>query len=563
MKTKLFPLLSALALYGAAPPLQAAEFWVGAGSACQYAAIQDAIDAARATPEADTIRIAKDGAYTNQVLSIDTPVSLVGGHLACGNAERDGYTSLEGNSRRAVLAVFSDAPERIEVHLDRLDISRGGETLGSTRRGGLSIGGNVHVRLHDSVVRNNYSGGGSGINVWGARAVLTLERWVDIRENTTYGNGGGILVDGGWLKIEPHGVTIKQNRANINGKGGGIALVNGGVLTESTNPIGLPLPVEPVRIIQNSGARGGGGIYVGGVNSKLLASEILVSGNTSDDGHGGGILVENQGEAQLYGFVDPPFRGCRPKEECLRISDNTSARSGAALAVRSGGTAYVAGAIARGNALTANRGGNAFLVEGNASNLKLTSSLVADNSCSPQISKCTVMEVISADGDRNTLNVQSSTFARNGHETRQLIAIAGNGEGDMNIHVDLTLVADKDYIIDSWGNGEDYPSGWMIVTRSMRNRGPNVDDPDRLVRPIVFADPANGDYRLMPGNIAIDYGEGSDSTPAMDLDHRPRGIDDPAHPNRNNSARNIYDIGAYEFHAVYDRIFADGFETSP
>lgn len=560
MKTKLFPLLSALALYGADSPLQAAEFWVGAGSACHYAAIQDAIDAARATPEADTIRIAKDGAYTGQALSIDTPVSLVGGYPACGAADRDGYTSLEGNSRRAVLAVFSNAPERIDVHLDRLDISRGGETSGSTRRGGLSISGNVHVRLYDSVVRNNYSGGGSGINLRGARAVLTLERWVDIRENNTYGNGGGILVDGGWLKIEPHGVTIRQNRANINGKGGGIALVNGGVLTESTNPIGLPLPVEPVRIIQNSGARGGGGIYIDGVNSKLLASEILVSENGSDDGHGGGILVENQGEAQLYGFVDPPFRGCRPEEECLLVSYNTSVRSGPALAVRSGGTAYVAGAVVRGNRFSGTGdGGNAFLVDDNDSSLRLAHSVVVRNACDSPAAECTVIDMVAGQlSNRSRIDFAFTTFARNDSTSGALISSVRNGypEGGIVLHASRSLLSGQRRLLSQRG-----PVPWPVTDLNIDCLLKDQGDPDPFLdlAPINFQDPENDNYRLTPGNAAIDYCNGESS---LDLDHQPRGIDDPTHPNRDGSPANTYDLGAYEFGNVGDRVFADGFDSS-
>ena len=62
----------------------------------------------------------------NQGLSIDTPVSLVGEPLY-GNAERDGYTSLESSRRAGARAVFSDA-ERVRCISTGSTSGRGGET---------------------------------------------------------------------------------------------------------------------------------------------------------------------------------------------------------------------------------------------------------------------------------------------------------------------------------------------------------------------------------------------------------------------------------------------------
>ncbi|MBO9663542.1 hypothetical protein [Dokdonella sp.] len=544
-------------------PVRGAEFWVGSGESCDFSSIEEAIAAAQATPEADTIRIAKNQVYSNQALSLNTSLTLVGGYPLCGAAERDGYTSLEGTTRNAVLAAFSGDPDGIEVHLDRLDISRGGESNGVAHRGGISISGNVHVFLRDSVVRNNYSGGGGGIGVRGPRAILTIEAWVDIRENTTYGNGGGILINGGALNIRPHGVTIKQNRANLNGKGGGIAVVNGGSVSESTDPFGPLLPVEPVRILQNYGARGGGGAYVAGVNSLLLASEIIVDENTSDDGHGGGILVETQGYAQLSGFPDPPFRACPPGQECLSLSGNSSTRSGAALAVRGGGSARIDGAIVRRNLLLGSEmGGNAFLIDDTDSSLRLANSVVADNSCDLQIlSVCSVVDMIAGPvSNRSKFWFAFTTFAHNGPVNGALISTTLNGrpEGGIVLDASSSLIGGKRRLFEYRG-----PVPWPVAQLTTECLLKDQGDPDPFteVGGISFQDQESGDYRLRRGSVAIDYC--SHDSAELDLHRQPRGIDDPERPNRDDSPANTFDLGAYEFHAVYDRIFADGFESAP
>lgn len=566
---KILPLLllSASALFTASA--HAAEYWVGAGSSCDFATIEQAIAAARITPEADTIRIVRNGTYPARALLLDTPVSLIGGHRACGDMQREGYTSLTGNGQQAVLVAASDAAEGVEIHLDRLEIHGGGGTETTTHWGGLSIAGNARVHLYDSVVRNNRVLGplghpirfGGGVTVRGNRASLTIERWVDIRENSG-DDGGGILVDGGVLNIRPHGVTIKQNQVYGNGKGGGIAIVNSGLMSVQTDPKGLTLPVDGALVGYNlANASCGGGIYVDGANSTLLASNLIVENNESRLDSGGGLCVTGGGYAQLAPSSDGPFRNCPPEQDCLRISDNIAKDAGAAVSLRSGGTARLDGVVVRGNVVTLRStgsapGGNAFHLFGNASRLNLLGSLVTDNACSADEPECPVISMFGGN-----LRFEHVTFARNGNEGGALVTgrriNASEETGIAGIRGYSSVLADKHQlytpVIDPLT-----PEATISVDCMLKNRG-RAEGARGDVRPIAFHDADAGNYRLVAGSAAIDYCDGvAPSSQDPDLNRQPRGIDDPNHADRYGA----YDLGAYEFGNVPDRLFANGFDTA-
>lgn len=555
MKRRTF--LLACALGSCAASAHGAEYWVGAGSSCDFPTLQDAIAAARTTPEMDTIRIARNGTYADQALLLDTSAELIGGYPTCGATDRQGYTSLAGNLKEAVLVIASDAIEGIEVHLDRLDLSAGGWDLATAHWGGISIGGNARVRLYDSVVRNNRLNNvpagtddrfGGGITVRGPNAELAIERWVDIRSNFTSGNGGGILVDGGRLTIRPHLVTIKQNHAVGSGKGGGIAVVNGGVMVEETDPAGPLLPVQPVLVLANF-AMSGGGIYVSGVNSRLSAGEIVI-GDHAVGGTGSGLMVEDQGQVHLGISADAALRHCLPEQECLRLSDNRT-NGGGALAVKDGGKARLEGAVVRRNTLIygGRTIGSAFQVEGSASSLEIIGSIVADNTCSPEDPEC---PVIATRG--GLLRFEHTTFARNAHDAGALIYSGIDVGRVATIEGYASLLADKQLLY-AFAGATPPDTNFRCL---LKNRGP-AEGIHGDVQPITFQDADGGNYRLAAGNAAIDYCyAAAPSSQQPDLNRQPRGVDDPNHPDRHGP----YDLGAYEFGNVPDRLFADGFEAT-
>lgn len=567
LSSLLFPVLAFCAASA-----NAADYWVGEGSSCDFPTIHQAIAAARATPETDTIRIARNGAYLNQALRVDTSITLIGGYPTCGAADREGHTVLGGNQKEAVLKITSG-----RVHIDRLDITHGGRDPSTSEWGGIWIGGNARVHLYDSVVRDNYGGRsqsgashGGGITVRGRDALLAIERWVDIRGNQAAGNGGGILIDGGTVQIRPHGVAIRDNHAyHEKGRGGGIAIVNGGLMDVIIDPYGPELPMDGVFVGSNSATDCGGGIYVADAGSQMFAASLVVDDNKAIYGKGGGLCVFDQGHARLDAqFGASISRNCPPWRECLNLSHNQSQFSGAAVAVFGGGSVHLDGVVVRDNRLlnftSAFATSNTFHLVGDASALTVVSSLIVDNKCAEADPSCAVVRTIGG-----KLYVAHATFARNGNGSGALIALDADSSVGFGSVVDArihsSLVADKEKLYTSVRTTPPFPESTFAIQCVLKNRG-RPEGVAGGVAPITFRDAAGGDYHLAPGNTAVDYCDGVASAPWSqnpDLDRQPRGIDDPAYPNRGGLDTNKYDLGAYEFRAVHDRIFAGGFEATP
>lgn len=101
-----------------------------------------------------------------------------------------------------------------------------------------------------------------------------------IENGDTAGNGGGILAAG---PLVLNRVVIRQNRADM---GGGIYMD------------GVSLTLQRSTIQGNTAAVGGGGIYLFGAGSSLLASHSLIAGNNAGT-LGGGGLVNRSGTATL------------------------------------------------------------------------------------------------------------------------------------------------------------------------------------------------------------------------------------------------------------------------
>jgi hypothetical protein len=97
-----------------------------------------------------------------------------------------------------------------------------------------------------------------------------------------------------------------------------------------------------------------------------------------------------------------------------------------------------------------------------------------------------------------------------------------------------------------WGNTPDQFSGpALVISSNVQNGwpGPGNIDADPL-----FADPANGDYRLLPGSPCIDAGDNTAVPEGVttDLDGNPRFLEILETPDTGNGNPPIVDMGAYE-----------------
>lgn len=532
---------------------RAAELWVGADDACDTPSLADAIATARSSPGNDVIRLARNQPYENQSVQIDTSVELIGGYPNCGTSERSGHTPIAGTGARAVIAVDGGSgAEGIDVRLDRLDVSGGGGGRNVAYRGGISIRGAARVRLSDSVIHHNDatldSGHsdplGSGLSIDGARASAVLERGIHIHDNKAPA-GGGIGVRSGSLRILPHDISIERNQA---GSGGGIAVLGDFIRGNGTAAIatdgGDPaLPVTGVRIVGNVAAGGGGGLLVS--QAELSADDVIVEGNHAQV-LGSAILVGYEAVARLARRSAPDARHCPPELDCLRLAGNGPNNS---IRVDNGGQLLLDGVRVRENI----SGTYPISVGGDESALRVSGSLIANDSPS-----CYYSLVMMSGG---TFEFEHSTIARTHPDcwARPLIiSYASAGLGGTNVSGRASLVSGFIKILQPPETSPLYSEHYDCV---MKDRG----DPEPAavrsgVGPIQFVDAAGGNFRLAAGNAAIDYCDGgAPSSQQADLDGKPRGIDDPNHPDRYGP----YDLGAYEFGSAPDQLFADGFEARP
>lgn len=525
-------LCSVLSLAAAAPS-RAAEISVGAGPSCTTHTIADALALAGASPDVDTIRLADDQAYTDQAVAIGTPVTLIGGHAACGDLAPSGRTALVGTGDRATLSVHS-ATADIRVRLENLDIGGGGAGGDIGGSGGVNVSARAFVSLADVAIHDNLGVIGGGLRITEG-ALVELERNVDIHHNRAYAAGGGIYLDGSYLRVRPHGIAIRDNEAQ---NGGGIAMYRGANVSVGTDIDGAPLPVDGVLVAGNKAGNTGGGVVVNGFGTKLLADDTVVRDNSATEG--GGVYVSIGGYAQFARFREGPFRHCPGDLECLRLSGNTAERGGA-LAIRDGGSAHVDETIVRDNV---SADGTAFSMHGDASELRILGSLVAGNRCFDSAPGC---PTIYTSGGK--LRFEHSTFAGNPGGSALIWGDGALGAITTGIEGYSSLVAGKEKIFDFLGAIPTVHYDCVLKDAGVEELAATRS----AVLPILFQDPARGDFRLPPDSHAVDWCDGAPvSSQSPDMDGTRRGLDTPR-----GDRFGPYDLGAYES----DRIFARGFES--
>lgn len=531
---RFLPLLPALAL-GAGLPAQAAEISVGAGSNCTVHTIAEAMALAAATPEVDTVRLANDQEYLAQMAFVGTAVDLIGGHAACGDSEPVGRTALVGTGQWATLSVWGgEGVDSIPVRLERLDISGGGASGDIGTWGGLNISGRALVRVADLAIHDNRSSDGGGLAV-SYNAIVTLERNVAIHDNFA-SVGGGVLVSGASLRLQPSAIVVHGNRAV---DGAGIAVVGGGLLSVGSDPKDPSTPIDGVLVHANHADNRGGGLYVGGAESKALLDDIVVRDNSAAEG--GGVFAGNGGYAQFARFREGPFRHCPQELECLRLSGNSAERGGG-VSVRNGGSAHFGEAIVRGNSAA---GGSAIWMHGESSSVRMYSSLVAGNACSAGAPGCAPIFTMGG-----SLRFEHSTFADNEGGASLIYGDGEAGAFTTNILGSSSLVSGKDRIFDFFGALPTVHYDCILKDQGTFEVAAERSD----ILPIAFQARERGDYRLLPGNAAIDFCDGTPvSAQSPDIEGNRRGVDDLAAEDRFGP----YDIGAYES----DRIFASGSEA--
>lgn len=247
---------------GARPP-RATPCDVCEKDGCRFTSLQPAINAAN---PGDTIRICEGTYKAGPTISINKPLTLVG-----GGAEE---TVLKGGGTVRVM----DIGPRGVVTMRGLTVT-GGVERQPQRLGGAGIlvvdGGTL--TLEGCRVEDNLAAEGGGIVV-SPGAVLTLVG-SEVSKNTALTAGGGVAVRPGGTATLEAGSRVGDNKVKIGGFGGGICLDPGATLVMK----------DGSRVEENKSPFLGGGIFAGRDSRVTLEAGSRVTDNDAGD-QGGGLF---------------------------------------------------------------------------------------------------------------------------------------------------------------------------------------------------------------------------------------------------------------------------------
>ena len=582
----------------------AAIFTVGTGAGCTHGTIQSAINAANASPGADTVRLTRSLTYQPEANTISGSenLNLVGGFATCTQAATDNIKTVVSGVGGAAEPVFRiTAGTGVVVKRRHLTIS-GGDEDGSGRGGGINFQGNGVLEIIESTITNNSAATGGGIYALatGTNAELIISEGTIISNNTARYSGGGISIGGpiemtmtapnsiiafnkalgqaagtgygGGLEVSGQAIAyigtsgfggLGAIYSNTAIDGGGISIVSGA--SDGANAevhLFTTNPSLPVTVRGNYASDTGGGVYVQSWKAsfpsvsfskgQLCAWDFRFEDNAARDGSALylnsaiGFDFDVGSDAKLN---DPTCTRqgavrCASGIPCNAISVNDSVNTGGGF---SGGATLRLLARSELRAyrfeMRGNRGGDGIRADGLFAAITLEDCLLANNELTRQL--------IRTEGE-SYATVEGCTIARN------LVAST-----DV-IHVENQLSL-RETIIDQPGNLTLAYSGGVGGLSTENVLASDIttlpSDPSIISGDPSFIDAANGDYHLRQYSLAVDF------APAVagddrDLDNQPRDQDLPGVPN----LFGVRDLGAYERQigagdcGAADTIFCNGFE---
>lgn len=594
-----FALMLSTALHAgiALPPL---VLTVGNTGNCDHATIQAAIDAA---PDSGNtvIRISNNIGHTNQALSIfDKNIELRGGYPGCdlAPADPDERTTIRGNGGDSVVFVDAVGDPR-NVILRNLVIREGGSSDVLTEfGGGIRIQGLAQVEVRNSLVGDNQSHNGGGIAITGSNAELLLDdgtiigaagtmpgnravtngptqgrgggiacnqasielRDARIRINTSEGDGGGLYAQTCTVLIEPSAafvegdngadgfVTFFENHADING--GAIRADEGLLFWRSSDAERR----FAGRAFGNTADNSGGALYLTGSALQFAADWVRFEFNHAPN-TGGAIHLDDDARFFLRGSGD---RRCT-YATCAAIAGsnfdqpgNLTASGGAIYAV-DGAEASLSQALLADNVGAA---GSALLFSGEGTRLTLRHVLVHRNFLTMDNSLDSPIDLLGG-ADGTLIHVTMSTNVRADSDTllapvASSVLVSGAGSGATLAN---SIFTDDGLVTVRTLNGGAATGSCLLSHESGSVSGVLVGNP-AYVGP--FADPP--DFTPGPASPALDRCANAETFPMVplpDFTGRARPVFLPNVPNGDGA----YDIGAIE--RPRERIFSDGFETSP
>ncbi len=457
---------------------------------------------------------------------------------------------LSGNSGRRGGAVYWDGLDGAVIHQSTVSDNWAIETGGGLQLVFANLNTLGGGEIRDSVISGNQSQtGGGGLHFshvldGGEFAIYDSE----IRDNTSYGDGGGIFGAQPYARVNVHDSVVSGNTAH--GVGGGVfldeslysiatisgstirhnsAVHGGGILTTFTTVI------TESQIRDNVASQDGGGLAFwtngyGGDDNTLSLRHSTIAGNSAQNG--GGISV-------------PSMNGSTLQLDASTVSGNHAAGSGGGIDVNAyGGNLQIRQATISGNTSDNDAAGvRAYQVSDVSyasvfTHITIEMSTIVGNrahqSGGGSGSGFTGGILIEGDGTEMTDSVQirNSIVHNNG---------TASGQTDLSIALGISRIVESNLI--GVANTNVFPTG----------TGNNLIG----VNPMLASLASNGGHvqthALLPNSPAIDFNDGSQiaNLPSYDARGYARVVDGDG----DGSAE--IDLGSYELQTGIDGDFND------
>jgi len=506
---------------------------------CDYHSIQAAIDSGLS----DTIRIASNKVYFENVVINDKDMVLTGGYVDCTNASNNitdlSSAVIDGGGSGSVVLVSGNNQER-NVDIRHLLIGNGTSGLMTTADvqlnvndvtlvnndnvGAFIFGGENSVTFEDVVVTSN---DGPGVICSGTNNFIKFEGDSLITGNDSSTNGGGLSISGE-CRANLYAPTKVINNTSVD-DGGGIYVSSG----SEVNLVGVEISGNTADI-DSTGTGSGGAVAVFDALSVVNAANSKFISNSAKTG--GAIAAFNEGEFLSYA-VNTVSAPCNTPGNCTEYRGN----AGDVFSASHGGKIDVLHANIKNNASSLSQGGVvAFTFDGGAVNIE--GSMIVKNGTDsfPGLHLfyingtgiITLNHVTVADNEisQSVVYNDAGTFALNASIVQESVDISMT-DSPVSHTFECAIVHETD----------SFSAGGTVT----------IDDPQ-------FINPGL-DYHIKPTSPAIDYCYAAvPLSPGLgyDMEFEGRNYDDPNVTNLHGA----YDIGADEYRWDNDLIFMHGFE---
>jgi uncharacterized repeat protein (TIGR01451 family) len=495
---------------------------------CDYATVQEAVDAARS---GDVIKVA-GGAYTDvharagltQAVYITKSVTIRGGYTAADweTPHPDAHpTTLDAGSQGRVAVIRGAYAAPVTVTLEGLQLT-GGRAPGEDYGGGIYAedghlvisacrvfsngagvwGGGVYLNdcdgavVHANQIYSNTAEYAAGLHVYSSHDTRITDN--QVHGNQALNSGGGIYL---WRS---RGGSLSHNEVYSNvtlgGSGGGIVLNDSDQTTLAQN-----------RVFSNVAKQNGGGIHLTTRIQGFTMVENDVYDNRASVSQGGGVSIGGVSDAMICDN---------------RIAHNTAGSNGGGFLLATVSRATLARNVIISN--TARRGGAAYLY--NTAPFTMVNNVLADNAAEAQGGG---LYLTASQGNWSRGDLIHNTLAGNrrgqGGEAVCLFQlttltltnnlIAGHEVG-LYARTRYSNAVSADHTL-FYDNDDDTDGHVIVSTNAITGQDPR------------FADPIAANYHILARSPAIDAGiDVPWLTSDVDRDLRPRGAG--------------YDVGADE-----------------